>query len=94
MVMLDEQPVHAEGGGLLPDEGAPEEHEGGGALRPEEVDNGPVIPEGWILDFRTRRLVPFVLPDDPDAENLPAAPPAGWEDEEDEEEGAEEPAAP
>ena len=74
MAMLDEQPVHAEGGGLLPDEGAPEEHEGG-ALRPEEVDNGPVIPEGWILDFRTRRLVPFVLPDDPAAEMRPVVRP-------------------
>jgi hypothetical protein len=61
----------------LPDEGTPEEHEGSGGLHPEEVEGGPLIPEGWILDFRTRRLVPFVLPDDPDAENLPAAPPRG-----------------
>ena len=76
----------------LPDEGTPEEHEGSGGLHPEEVEGGPLIPEGWILDFRTRRLVPFVLPDDPDAGNLPAALP---EDEVgDEDEGEEPEAAP
>ena len=75
----------------LPDEGTPEEHEGSGGLHPEEVEGGPLIPEGWILDFRTRRLVPFVLPEDPDAENLPAAPPDEDEDE-DEGQGEEEPA--